>query len=216
MNPFARRSSSGPHSVVDSSRWTSGITSSANRISISSCWCARVDIHDDHFDIKGCFEVPRSPQGQPVLLQAGDSSDGRDFAAGHAEVIFSRHGTLADGQAFYADVKGRLGRYGRDRDGLKILPGASFALGETHEEAQDNARGIALQQVGPQTAIAFLEQVWGRDLSAYDRRGRCPTSTPPRTARSLAGGYATSRTPGPWPTPGAPGPGPRDSTSGNW
>ena len=57
--------------------------------------------------------MPRSPQGRPVIFQAGDSEEGREFAAASADAIFSRHGTLEEGQKFYADVKGRLARYGR-------------------------------------------------------------------------------------------------------
>src|SRR5690349_20161216 len=71
---------------------------------------------DAHFDIGGWFNVPRSPQGRPVILQAGDSDAGREFAAATADAIFSRHGTLVEGQKFYADVKGRLDRYGRKPD----------------------------------------------------------------------------------------------------
>ena len=68
---------------------------------------------DAFFDIAGQFNVPRSPQGRPVIFQAGDSDEGRDFAAASADAIFSRHSTLEAGQAFYADVKGRLPRFGR-------------------------------------------------------------------------------------------------------
>ena len=93
---------------------------------------------DAHFDISGRFNVPRSPQGRPVIFQAGDSDEGREFAAASADAIFSRHGTLDDGQAFYADVKGRLARYGRTRDELLILPAATFVLGDTDAEAQDS------------------------------------------------------------------------------
>jgi alkanesulfonate monooxygenase SsuD/methylene tetrahydromethanopterin reductase-like flavin-dependent oxidoreductase (luciferase family) len=73
---------------------------------------------DAHFDIHGQFNVPRSPQGRPVIFQAGDSDQGRDFAASSADAIFSRHSTLGAGQAFYEDVKGRLARYGRSREEL--------------------------------------------------------------------------------------------------
>ncbi|MFE1349822.1 NtaA/DmoA family FMN-dependent monooxygenase, partial [Streptomyces sp. NPDC058757] len=59
-----------------------------------------------HFDISGLFNVPRSPQGRPVVFQAGDSDEGREFAAAEADAIFSRHSTLDAGRAFYADVKG--------------------------------------------------------------------------------------------------------------
>jgi FMN-dependent oxidoreductase (nitrilotriacetate monooxygenase family) len=68
--------------------------------------------HDAFFDIAGQFNVPRSPQGRPVIFQAGDSDEGRDFAAASADAIFSRHSTLVEGRAFYADVKGRLAKFG--------------------------------------------------------------------------------------------------------
>ncbi|MFI6870806.1 NtaA/DmoA family FMN-dependent monooxygenase [Nocardia sp. NPDC050406] len=132
----------------------------------------------DQFDIEGEFVLPRSPQGYPVQIQAGDSDEGREFAAAKADAIFSAHGELADGQRFYSDVKDRLAKYGRARDDLKILPAATFVLGDTPEEAAERARHIRLQQVGPQTAIAFLEQVWGRDLSGYDPDGPLPDIEP--------------------------------------
>ncbi|WP_067531826.1 NtaA/DmoA family FMN-dependent monooxygenase [Nocardia crassostreae] len=132
----------------------------------------------DQFDIDGEFVLPRSPQGYPVQIQAGDSDDGREFAAAKADVIFSAHGELEDGRQFYRDVKDRLAKYGRRRDDLKILPAAGFVLGDTPAEAEENARHIRRQQVTPQTAIAFLEQVWGRDLSAYDPDGPLPDIDP--------------------------------------
>ena len=90
-----------------------------------------------------------------MIFQAGDSEEGREFAASSADAIFSRHGTLEAGQAFYADVKGRLARYGRARDELLILPAATFVLGDTDAEAQELAREVRLQQVSGQTAIKF-------------------------------------------------------------
>ncbi|MCM6772628.1 NtaA/DmoA family FMN-dependent monooxygenase [Nocardia sp. CDC159] len=132
----------------------------------------------EQFDIEGQFVLPRSPQGYPVQIQAGDSDEGREFAAAKADAIFSRHGDLEDGQRFYLDVKARLAKYGRTRDELKILPAATFVLGDTSAEALERAREIRLQQVGPQTAIAFLEQVWGRDLSGYDPDGPLPDVDP--------------------------------------
>src|SRR6202034_3183927 len=125
-------------------------------------------IHDAFFDIEGQFNVPRSPQGRPVIFQAGDSDAGREFAAREADAIFSRHGTLEDGQQFYADVKGRLSRYGRTPDELLILPAATFVLGDTDADARDHAREVRKQQVSGATAIKFLEHIWNKDLSAYD------------------------------------------------
>lgn len=137
-----------------------------------------VSFHSEQFDIDGEFVLPRSPQGYPVQIQAGDSEEGREFAAAKADVIFSAHGELEDGQRFYLDVKDRLAKYGRSREDLKILPAAGFVLGDTPEEAAAKAQRIRRQQVSPQTAIAFLEQVWGRDLSAYDPDGPLPDIDP--------------------------------------
>ncbi|HEY0248738.1 MAG TPA: NtaA/DmoA family FMN-dependent monooxygenase [Gryllotalpicola sp.] len=138
----------------------------------------RIDHHGPQFDVEGYGTLPRSPQGHPVIVQAGDSADGRDFAAAYAEVIFSRHSEFDAGRAFYEDVKSRLAAHGRGRDDLKILPAVTFVLGDSEEEARERSREIALQQVSPQTAIAFLEQVWGRELSAYDPDGPLPDVEP--------------------------------------
>ncbi|MEU1521140.1 NtaA/DmoA family FMN-dependent monooxygenase [Nocardia rhamnosiphila] len=132
----------------------------------------------NQFDIEGTFVLPRSPQGYPVQLQAGDSEEGREFGAATADAIFSRHGELEAGQQFYTDMKGRLAKYGRHRDDLLILPAATFVLGDNRADAEERARHIRRRQVGPQTAIAFLEQVWGRDLSAYDPDGPLPDIEP--------------------------------------
>jgi FMN-dependent oxidoreductase (nitrilotriacetate monooxygenase family) len=134
--------------------------------------------HGKHVDVSGRFETPRGPQGHPVLFQAGDSADGRDFAAATADVVFSAHSAFEDGQAFYTDVKSRLAAHGRERDSLKILPATVVVLGDSAEEAAERAREIRLRQVSGPTAIAFLEQVWGRDLTAYDPQGPLPDVEP--------------------------------------
>jgi FMN-dependent oxidoreductase (nitrilotriacetate monooxygenase family) len=131
-----------------------------------------------HFAIEGEFTVPRSPQGHPVVIQAGDSPEGREFAASAADVIFTRHGTLEAGRTFYADVKTRLAKYGRQPDDLKIMPGVTFVLGDSDAEAQERAAEIRRQQISPQNAILALEQVWGRDLSSYDPDGPLPEIDP--------------------------------------
>ncbi|MFF7970312.1 NtaA/DmoA family FMN-dependent monooxygenase [Streptomyces sp. NPDC007905] len=131
-----------------------------------------------HFDIHGRFNVPRSPQGRPVIFQAGDSDEGREFAASSADAIFSRYATLKEGQAFYTDVKGRLATYGRRPDQLLILPAATFVLGDSDQEAAELAREVRRQQVSGATAIKHLEFVWNRDLSAYDPEGPLPEVDP--------------------------------------
>src|SRR5882757_6534885 len=149
--------------------------------------------HDRFFDIAGQFNVPRSPQGRPVIFQAGDSDEGRDFAAASADAIFSRHSTLTDGQAFYADVKGRLPKFGRSRGELLILPAATFVLGDTDAQAQELAREVRLAQVSGQTAIKFTEQLWNRDLSAYDPDGPLPDIDPDPGENTIARGRASVR-----------------------
>ena len=126
-----------------------------------------------HFDIAGQFNVPRSPQGRPVIFQAGDSDEGREFAASSADAIFSRHSTLEAGQAFYADVKGRLARYGRAPDELLILPAATFVLGDTDAEAAG---------AGPRGSPAAGQRA-DRDQASSSScgTGTCPATT--RTAR---------------------------------
>ncbi|MDQ0602984.1 FMN-dependent oxidoreductase (nitrilotriacetate monooxygenase family) [Streptomyces canus] len=131
-----------------------------------------------HFDIAGEFTVPRSPQGHPVVIQAGDSDEGREFAAATADVVFTRQASLEGGRAFYADVKGRLAKYGRTFEDLKIMPGVSVVLGDTAAEAQEKAAEIRRQQTSPQTAILTLEQIWGVDLSSYDPDGPLPDIDP--------------------------------------
>jgi len=146
--------------------------------------------HGPQFDIQGRFGVPRSPQGHPVILQAGDSDGGRELAAAKADAVFSRHHQLEDGREFYRDVKSRLARHGRDPDSLKIIPGVSFVLGDTEADAQEKAHHIRRQQVSPQTAILLLEQLWNRDLSGYDAEGPLPAVDPDVSDESIIQGRA--------------------------
>ncbi|MFE3742107.1 NtaA/DmoA family FMN-dependent monooxygenase [Streptomyces sp. NPDC059134] len=130
------------------------------------------------FEIAGEFTVPRSPQGHPVIIQAGDSDEGREFAASAADVILTRGATEEAGRASYADLKARLAAYGRKPDDLKIMPGVTVVLGDTDAEAREHAAEIRAQQVSPQHALLALEQVWGRDLSGYDPDGPLPGIDP--------------------------------------
>lgn len=146
--------------------------------------------HGEHFSVEGEFTLPRSPQGHPVVIQAGDSTQGREFAASAADIVFTRHGTLEAGRTLYADVKARLAKYGREPDELKIMPGVGFVLGDSDAEAQEKAYEIRRRLVSPQHAILALEQVWGRDLSSYDPDGPLPESDPvpdPEPVRGRAG-----------------------------
>ena len=104
-----------------------------------------------------------------------------------------RHSTLEAGQAFYADVKGRLARYGRSRDELKILPAATFVLATPTQTRAELAHEVRLQQVSGATAIAFLEQLWNRDLSGYDPDGPLPDIDPDPGENTTARGRASVR-----------------------
>ncbi|MFD5598786.1 NtaA/DmoA family FMN-dependent monooxygenase [Leucobacter sp. NPDC058333] len=138
----------------------------------------RVTHSGPQFTVSATSTVPRSPQGYPVIVQAGDSPAGRDFAAANAEIIFSRHTSFAEGQAFYRDVKGRLPAAGRTEDSLLILPGATFAIGDTDAEAREASREIGFAQTTPQTAVAWIEAIWGRELPGLDPDGPLPSVEP--------------------------------------
>lgn len=128
-----------------------------------------------------------------MIFQAGDSEEGREFAASGADAIFSRYSTLKEGQAFYTDVKARLARYGRRSDQLLILPAATFVLGDTDAEAEEHAREVRRLQVSGATAIKHLEFVWNRDLSAYDPDGPLPDIDPDLGEHTVARGRAQVR-----------------------
>jgi FMN-dependent oxidoreductase (nitrilotriacetate monooxygenase family) len=149
--------------------------------------------HDEQFDITGRFNVPRGPQGRPVLFQAGDSEEGREFAAAWADAIFTRHSGYSSGRAFYDDIKGRLARFGREPDDLVVLPAATFVLGDTDAEAEELSRHVREQQVSGATAIKLLEHVWNRDLSSYDPDGPLPDVDPLVGDQTIAPGRASVR-----------------------
>lgn len=118
-----------------------------------------LDHRGEHFAVAGPLNVPRSPQGHPVVVQAGSSEPGRDLAAATAEVVFTAHQTLDSAAAFYADVKGRLARYHRTPDTLKIMPGVMPVIGRS--EADARARYEELQQlVHPDIGRRFLAHIF--------------------------------------------------------
>ncbi len=179
--------------LFDSWRGDEIIADKASGVFINDASAGAFARHDAHFDIVGQFNVPRSPQGRPVIFQAGDSGEGREFAAATADAIFSRHSTFEAGKTFYADVKGRLARYGRTPRDLLVFPAATFVLGDTGSEAHEHAAIVRHQQVSGQTAIRFLEQLWNRDLSSYDPDGPLPEIDPEPGENTIARGRASVR-----------------------
>lgn len=139
---------------------------------------ATVERHTDLVDLTVVPTVPASRQGRPVLFQAGDSAGGRELAAKHADVVFSAHTRFDEARALAEDLTVRLARYGRDRESLRILPGAEIVLGETAAEAEEKARWVRGEQVTGRRALAFFEQYWGTDLSGYDPDGPLPDIEP--------------------------------------
>lgn len=128
----------------------------------------------EHFRVKGPLNVARSPQGQPVIVQAGSSEIGRDLAAKTAEVVFTAQTSLANAQAFYADLKGRLSQYGRHPDSLKIMPGMFVVVGATEAQAQEKFQTFQ-RLVEPEVGVALLGRMLGNfDLSEYPLDGPLP------------------------------------------
>ena len=138
-----------------------------------------VEFRSSQFDVRLVPSLPPSPQGRPVIFQAGDSSTGRDFAAAEADVIFSAHGSdHAAALAFADDIRGRLRSFGRPEDDIKILPATQVVLAEREDEVAEKFDWVTRGQVTGQTALAMVSQVWGKDLSRLDPDGPLPEEDP--------------------------------------
>lgn len=137
-----------------------------------------VAVHNDILDFETTGTVPSAPGEYPVLVQAGMSPQGRDFASSNSDIIFSHYGGTEPARIFRADITDRLTQRGRSADDLKVMPAMTIVLGDTEAEAHERSLEIRRAQVSPQTAISFIEQVWGRDLSEYDPDGPLPTVEP--------------------------------------
>jgi FMN-dependent oxidoreductase (nitrilotriacetate monooxygenase family) len=128
----------------------------------------------DHFTVAGPLNVAPSPQGRPVVVQAGGSETGRDLAAATAEVVFTAQPTLAKAQAFYRDIKDRVIAKGRKPESVKIMPGIFAVVGRTQQEA--DAKFAQLQSlIEPKAGLALLGRMIGNfDLSGYPLDGPLP------------------------------------------
>lgn len=131
-----------------------------------------------HYTVDYRPRLPRSAQYRPVLFQAGDSPDGRDFAARQADVIFSAHPKFDDALDFRRDIVQRTLKAGRGANDVKIMPASEFILAATPQEARDKKEWVRSQQIGPQQALAYLEQFWGRELQEFDPDGPLPAIDP--------------------------------------
>ncbi|AWS47525.1 LLM class flavin-dependent oxidoreductase [Streptosporangium sp. 'caverna'] len=117
--------------------------------------------------VRGPLNIPRSPQGRPVYVQAGSSQDGRSFAARYAEAVFTAHQTVDNAREFYSDIKARVKAEGRDPDQLKVLPGISPFIGSTEAEAR-RLHDEFNELTQPEYSLRQLRQMLGVDLSGHD------------------------------------------------
>jgi len=114
--------------------------------------------HGEFYRVAGALNVPRPPQGHPLLVQAGSSDNGKHFAARYAEAVFTAQQTLADAQAFAADLKERAAALGRAPETVKILPGIVPILGGTEEEAQRKAQELE-DLISPEYGLRQLAEI---------------------------------------------------------
>jgi len=136
-----------------------------------------------YLSVRGPLNVARPIQGWPVIVQAGASEAGRQLAAETAEVVFAAGARLADDQEFYRDVKARAEKFGRDPDGIKILPGAFVVVGETDDEAREKRFKLD-SLVHYESAIASLSIALGTDASKFDPDGPLPEIPPSNQSQS--------------------------------
>src|ERR1700727_2278104 len=123
-----------------------------------------LDHNGKYLKVRGPLNIARPIQGWPVIVQAGASDDGRQLAAETAEAVFTGGGSLGDGQKVHADIKGRMDKLGRNRDHLKILPGAFVVVGDSVDEAKEK-RALLDSKVHYDSAISSLSVMLGTDAS---------------------------------------------------
>lgn len=132
-----------------------------------------IEYAGNHFKVAGPLNVERPPQGHPLLVQAGSSDDGKNFAARHAEAIFTAHQTYDRAADFYRDIKTRAKAAGRDPDGVLVLPGIVPFIGSTEEEATELARRFDELRI-PEYGLGQLAWNFETDPSVFELDGPLP------------------------------------------
>jgi FMN-dependent oxidoreductase (nitrilotriacetate monooxygenase family) len=143
-----------------------------------------LDHKGEQFSVRGPLNIGRPVQGWPVIVQAGASEAGRQFAAETSEAIFASSRTIEDGRRFYADMKGRMKALGRPPEDMKILPGALVIVAPTHAEAEEK-RALLDSLVHPDSSLPNLSMRLGVDASGFDLDGPLPEI--PQTNASQSG-----------------------------
>jgi FMN-dependent oxidoreductase (nitrilotriacetate monooxygenase family) len=145
----------------------------------------------ENFSVRGPLNIPRTPQGRPVIVQAGGSEDMIKVAAEFAEVIFCAPLTLEAAQKFYAELKSRVAAHGRNPDHVKIMPGLSAIIGRTEAEAEERYEYLQ-SLIHPMVAREILSMVLGHvDLSPYSLDDPLPENLPLSNASQSTFQYVT-------------------------
>ncbi|QFY42741.1 LLM class flavin-dependent oxidoreductase [Candidatus Methylospira mobilis] len=129
--------------------------------------------HGKHFGVDTLLDIARPIQGYPVFFQAGNSETGREFAARHAELIYAAAQTIEEAKAYYDDVKGRLAKFGREQDDLRVIPGLFYHIGSSRQEAEEK-----YQSYRDSYDLDGRRQLFGIDLSQYPLDGPLPENLP--------------------------------------
>lgn len=137
----------------------------------------RLDHRGEHFSVRGPLTIHRSPQGRPVIVQAGQSEEGRTLAAQTAEVIFTVQQSVDEARTFYTDIKARAAAAGRAPGEILVMPGLLPVIGKTRQEAEEKLAEINAL-IHPDVGIDRLSNILGVDLSGYPLDGPLPKIPP--------------------------------------
>ncbi len=137
------------------------------------------------FQVRGPMNIARCPQGHPVIIQAGGSPSGLELAARTADVVFSVVQELESAKAAYADLKGRLGKYGRAPEALAVLPGVMPIIGDTDAAAKDKL-SLLQSWLTPANAAVLVSGRIGYDVSGYPLDGPVPAPPPSEGGRTFS------------------------------
>jgi FMN-dependent oxidoreductase (nitrilotriacetate monooxygenase family) len=159
--------------------WTDGaiVADTATGLYLDPACVRPLNHHGRFFQVKGPLNISRCPQGHPVIIQAGGSPAGLDLAARTADVVFSVVQELDSARQAYAELKGRLGTYGRAPDQLTVLPGVMPILGRTDAEAHDKL-AVLQSWVTPTNALTLVSGRLGYDVTGFPLDAPVPAPPP--------------------------------------
>jgi N-acetyl-S-(2-succino)cysteine monooxygenase len=137
----------------------------------------RLNHKGKYFSVRGPLTIQRSPQGRPIIVQAGQSEQGRALAAETAEVIFTVQQDLGEARAFYTDIKSRAATFGRAPGEINVMPGLLPVIGKTRRAAEERLDRIN-SLIDPELGLTRLSNILGMDLSPYPLDGPLPEIPP--------------------------------------